>query len=231
MNEIWVDIEGYEGKYKLSSQGQVMSLNYNNTGKPKILKLKVNRYGYNEVKLSKNNKPKDYLIITLMAKHFLNKPAPDMIPIHIGEINDDRIENIAYGYRSEMLHLMYKKGHRKIGKATINKISYNRKQYRKFSDLARDYNIDPKLLHRRISRGWTLNEALEIPRLESNQKLNVRLYEYQNRLYSVKQLSRISGIDKKTIYKRINRGWSIEESVEIPVGIKKERRDKYESNF
>lgn len=221
MKEIFVDIKGFEGKYKLSNTGKVMSMNYNNTGKPRLLKLKVNRYGYNEVKLSKNNKTKNYLLITLVAEHFLHKPAPDMIPIHINEPNDDSVENIAYGYRSEMLHLMYKKGHRKIGKATRNKISYNGKQYKKFSDMARDYKIAPKMLQKRISRGWTLNEALEIPKLENSQKLNVRLYEYQNRLYSVKQLSKISGIDGKTIYKRINRGWNIEEAVEIPTGKKR----------
>ena len=55
MIEEWTDIEGYEGKYKLSNTGKVVSLNYNNTGKPKELKIKVNRYGYNEVTLSKNN--------------------------------------------------------------------------------------------------------------------------------------------------------------------------------
>ena len=230
MEEIWIDIKGYEGKYQLSNKGQVISLNYNNTGKPKVLKLKINRYGYNEVKLSKNNKVKNYLIITLVAEHFLNKPAPDMIPIHLKEVNDDNVENIAYGYKSEMLHLMYKKGHRKIGKPTKNKISYKGKQYKNFSDMARDYDIEPKMLHKRISRGWTLNEALEIPALKNSQKLNVKLYKYQNKLYSVKQLSKMTGINERTIYKRIKRGWNIDEVVEIPLG-KIERKVKNETKF
>ena len=73
MEEKWVDIEGYEGKYQISNTGKVRSMNYNNTGQIRELKQKVNRYGYYEIKLSKNNKCKDFLVGTLVAKHFLNQ--------------------------------------------------------------------------------------------------------------------------------------------------------------
>lgn len=222
MNEIWVDIKGFEGKYQLSNKGQVLSLNFNNTGKPKLLKIRKNHYGFNEVTLSKNNKRKFYLLITLVAEHFLEKPAPDMIPIHIGEIDDDSVENIAYGYRSEMLHLMYKKGHRKVGKPSENIVSYKGKQYSKWSDMARDYNITPKNLEKRTSHGWTLEEALEIPMKREKFRLNKRLYEYNGKLYSVEELSELSGISTKNIYKRLKRKWSVEEAVEIPTGKRKE---------
>lgn len=221
MEEKWVDIKGFEGKYKLSNTGKVISINFNNTGKPKELKIRKNHYGFNEVTLSKNNKRYFYLLITLVAEHFLKKAAPDMIPIHIGEIDNDSVENIAYGYRSEMLHLMYKKGRRKIGNATKNKISYRGKQYRTFSEMARDYGIEPKLLEKRTSKGWTLEEALEIPKERKQHKLNVQLYEYKGKLYSLKELSKLSGISSKTIWKRLNRKWNIDEAVEIPTGKKK----------
>lgn len=224
MEEIWVDIKGYDGKYKLSNKGKVISTNYNNTGKPKELKLKVNRYGYNEVKLSKNNKTKNYLIITLVAEHFLNKPAPDMIPIHLGNSNDDSVENIAYGYRSEMLHLTYKRGKRKIGKPSKNIITYKNKSYRTFTQLSDDYGINIKLLDKRVSRGWTLKEALEIPTKRDKLILNKKLYEYNGKLYSIKALSKISGISEKTLYKRLKRGWNIYESVEIPIGKKRSEK-------
>ena len=201
--------------------GKVESLNYNNTGKPKLLKPKINKHGYNEITLSKNNKRKFYLLITLVAEHFLNKPAPDMIPIHLGDVTDDSVENIAYGYRSEMLHLMYKKRHRKIGKPTRNIISYKNKQYKSFSEMAKDYKIKRKNLDKRIQKGWTLQEALEIPEKRKQNILSVKLYEYQGQLYSVKQLEKISGISKHTLYKRLKNGWSIEEAVEIPTGIRK----------
>ena len=35
--ENWKDIEGYEGIYQVSDRGRVKSLNYNHTGKEKIL--------------------------------------------------------------------------------------------------------------------------------------------------------------------------------------------------
>lgn len=38
MEEKWVDIKGFEGKYRLSSKGKVLSLNFNNTGKLKLSK-------------------------------------------------------------------------------------------------------------------------------------------------------------------------------------------------
>lgn len=217
MEEKWIDIKGFEGKYQLSSKGRVLSLNYNNTHKPRILKPKVNRYGYNEIKLSKNNKTKNYLILTLVAEHFLKKPAADMIPIHLGKINDDSVENISYGYRSEMLHLTYKKGRRK-GKPSENTVSYKGKQYKKISEIVKDYNIDIKNFDKRLKRGWTLEEALEIPIDRKQKILNVKLFKYRDKLYSVKALSELSGIDTKVIYKRLKRGWSVEETVEIPVG-------------
>ena len=218
MKEIWVDIKGFEGKYKLSNTAKVKSINYCNTGKEKLLKITKDHYGHNMVTLSKNNKRKFYLMITLVAEHFLIKPAPDMIPIHIGDIDDDSVENITYGYRSEMLHLMYKKGHRKIGTPSNNIVSYKGKQYSKWADLARDYGLTGKQLDRRINRGWTLQESLEIPVKRKKQILNIRLYEYNGKLYSVEELSKISGISKKNIYKRLKRNWNIYEAVEITIG-------------
>ena len=58
--EVWVDIIGYDGKYQLSNTGKVRSMNYNNTGKIKELKKKLNKSsGCYEVKLSKNNIAKE----------------------------------------------------------------------------------------------------------------------------------------------------------------------------
>ena len=38
MEEIWKDIEGYEGKYQVSNTGEVKSLNYRGSGKTKLLR-------------------------------------------------------------------------------------------------------------------------------------------------------------------------------------------------
>lgn len=217
MEEIWKDIEGYEGKYQVSNTGKVKSLNFNNTGKPQELKQKVNRYGYSEVKLSKNNKTKNYLVGTLVAKHFLEKKNEDLQVMHIGDINNNDISNLKYAYRSEILYKMYKKGRRKIGSPTIYNISYKNKRYKSIGSIAKDYNMTSSQLHKRLEHGWTLNEALSIPMEREQKILNVRLYEYQGKQMSVKQLSQKYGIDQRNIYRRLARGWSIEEAIEIPL--------------
>lgn len=51
MEEIWVDIKGYEGLYQVSNQGRVKSLDYNNTGEVKTLKLNKTGNGYLQVNL------------------------------------------------------------------------------------------------------------------------------------------------------------------------------------
>lgn len=217
MEEVWKDIEGYEEKYQVSDKGNIRSLNYNNTGKPQNLKQKINRYGYNEVKLSKNNKTKNFLVSTLVAKHFIENKNPDKEVMHLNDINDNSVENLKYGYRSEILHQTYKRK-RRLGHPSKNFMSYNGKQYQKYSDLARDYNITPHRIFRRLSDGWSLEEAIGIPIERKEYILHKKLYKYNNRLMSVKQLSKLSGISESAIYKRLNRGWSIEESVEIPLG-------------
>lgn len=216
MEEIWKDIEGYENKYQISDKGNVRSLNFNNTGKPRNLKQKINRYGYNEVKLSKNNKTKNFLVSTLVAQAFINKVNPDKEVMHIGDINDNSVDNLKYGYRSEILHQTYKRGRRKIGKPSKNFISYNSKQYKKYSDLARDYKITPRRLFKRLSKGWSLDEAINIPIDRKEHILHKKLYKYNDKLMSIKQLSDFSGLSSSTISKRLDRGWSLEEAVEIP---------------
>ena len=215
MEEIWKDINGYEGKYQVSDKGNVRSLNFNNTGQPRNLKQKINRYGYNEVKLSKNNKTKNFLVSTLVAQAFLNKVNPDKEVMHISDINDNSVDNLKYGYRSEILHQTYKRK-RRIGKPSNNFMSYNGKQYKKYSDLARDCKITPRRLLKRLSAGWSLDEAINIPFEREERRLHKKLYKYNNKVMSIKQLSDFSGLSESTISKRLDRGWSLEEAIEIP---------------
>ena len=70
MNEVWKDIECYEGKYQVSNLGNVKSLNYNHTGKEKLLKP-INANGYLTVHLSINNNKKKYKIHRLVAEAFI----------------------------------------------------------------------------------------------------------------------------------------------------------------
>lgn len=44
MIEIWKDIKGYNGNYKISNTGKVMSMNYKMTGKPKLMTASKRKY-------------------------------------------------------------------------------------------------------------------------------------------------------------------------------------------
>lgn len=78
INEIWKDIKDYEGLYQISNLGNVKSLNYNHTGKEKLLKPQITKDGYCRVQLSQNNKHKQHSIHRLVAQAFL--PNPDNLP-------------------------------------------------------------------------------------------------------------------------------------------------------
>lgn len=71
MEEVWKDIEGFEGRYQVSNLGNVKSLNYANRGYEQNLVPKVNNCGYLWVELRGNEKPKPMLIHRLVAEAFI----------------------------------------------------------------------------------------------------------------------------------------------------------------
>lgn len=76
--EIWktavYDGEVYEGLYKVSNFGRILSLNYRNTGKPKLRKPVEIGKGYLRVELYKNGESKTCLVHRLVAETFLPNP-------------------------------------------------------------------------------------------------------------------------------------------------------------
>lgn len=92
MEEIWKDIEDYEG-YQVSNFGRVRSLDrYDGRGwwiNGCILKPTMDKKGYLTVGLSKNNQRKTFKVHRLVALHFIpnieNKPEID----HINTIKAD----------------------------------------------------------------------------------------------------------------------------------------------
>ena len=58
MKEVWKDIKGYEGYYKISNKGKVKSLKRKGNWKERILKPQKDMYGYLRVNLTKNGKAK-----------------------------------------------------------------------------------------------------------------------------------------------------------------------------
>ena len=104
-NEIWKDIEGYEGLYQVSNQGRVRSLNYRKTGKTQVLKPGLSGNGYLNVQLVKNNKIKHVLVHRLVALAFI--PNPDNKP-QINHKSEDKtlntVENIEWATAKENIN-------------------------------------------------------------------------------------------------------------------------------
>ena len=78
MLEIWktavYDGIIYEGLYKVSNLGRILSLNYKNTGKAELRKPHEDKDGYLVVGLSKNGETKTCKVHRLVAETFLPNP-------------------------------------------------------------------------------------------------------------------------------------------------------------
>ena len=74
MSKAWKEIKGYEGRYLISSSGDVISLNYGKRGFAKALTWKVNNKGYAWVELRGNGVRDIRLIHRLVAENFLENP-------------------------------------------------------------------------------------------------------------------------------------------------------------
>lgn len=121
IEEFWKDVEGYESYYQISNLGRVKSLDRyikNRYGserlcKGKILNSKINKWGYREISLSKDNIQRTYRINRLVAKAFLDDYSEQLEVNHKDEnkINDNYLnlemmtskENCNYGSRNEKI--------------------------------------------------------------------------------------------------------------------------------
>lgn len=90
MQEIWKDIEGYEGKYQISNFGRVKSLVFRNNKyliyREKILKPNIGKDGYVRIGLrDKNKKTKTYLVHRLVAQAFISDYNNSLVVNHKDE--------------------------------------------------------------------------------------------------------------------------------------------------
>jgi hypothetical protein len=94
----WRSIEGEEGRYAVSENGEVMAMNFAASGLPGILKPNMAR-GYQTVQLSNR---KRYTIHRLVAAAFIG-PRPNGMQInHINGVKtDNRVLNLEYCTPSE----------------------------------------------------------------------------------------------------------------------------------
>lgn len=72
--EIWKDIEGFEGLYQVSNKGNVKSLHWYGGNQVRLLALIDDHKGYRKVTLANNGHQRMYLVHRLVAKAFIPNP-------------------------------------------------------------------------------------------------------------------------------------------------------------
>lgn len=95
MNEIWKDIEGYNGLYQISNLGRVKSLGRRGKGcslEDRILKPMINKDGYHLVNLKDiNHVAKWFTVHRLVALHFIPNPNDYKEINHKDEVKSNNI--------------------------------------------------------------------------------------------------------------------------------------------
>ena len=76
-HEVWRDVVGYEGLYKVSNFGRVKS--FHNNSLPQLIRINPNKSGYATVALSKNGEMKSRGVHILVAEAFI--PNPKNLPV------------------------------------------------------------------------------------------------------------------------------------------------------
>jgi hypothetical protein len=111
MEEIWKDIEGYEGVYQVSNLGRVKSLKYGIKSRIKILSGAISSNGYFYVALYKNKKIVKISIHRLVAITFINNPEQKEQVNHIdGNKTNNFYNNLEWATRSENMKHAFKTG-------------------------------------------------------------------------------------------------------------------------
>lgn len=101
MEEIWKDIDGYEGLYQVSNMGRVKSLGRYKIARNNsisfmseiIKKTQISKKGYITVTLNNNKQRKTFKVHRLVAQAFLDNP--DNLP-QINHKDEDKTNNVIW---------------------------------------------------------------------------------------------------------------------------------------
>lgn len=147
--EIWKDIEGYEGLYQVSNYGRVKRMFIKGAKKETILKLAKNKTGYIRVCLSKNSKKSNKHIHRLVAEAFI--PNPNNLPQinHKDENpNNNYVDNLEwcngkyntnYGTRNKRISTKLSKRIKPINKITFEEFK-NMNPKERFEATIKEYD-------------------------------------------------------------------------------------------
>ena len=165
INEIWKPIKGYENKYEISNLGNVKSI-YLINRQAKIKREKILKQhivcGYFKIRLSRDNKTKNYLVHRLVAETFIDNPENKLQVNHKdGNKLNNNVDNLEWATRSENVNHAWLNGLHEKTRATVrenmkkatNTLKKKIEQYDlennyirswdSISDASRSYNISP----------------------------------------------------------------------------------------
>ncbi len=167
MKEIWKDIPSYEGKYQVSNMGRVRSLDRYVRGvchySGKEFKRKIKGRILKPGQFCKNGHLSVVLghgevgspVHQLVMRTFVGEPAENMEVLHInGNPQDNRLENLRYGTRTEnILDVYYQGGRwRKLSIEDVQQIRFGLWCGIKGTELALMYGVSPQIISK-IKRG------------------------------------------------------------------------------
>lgn len=109
MNEIWKDIEGFEGLYQVSNKGRVKSFH---GSKELIRKPLTNKKGYKSLALTRKPAIRiNYTIHRLVAEYFIPNPENKREVNHKdGNPSNNNVENLEWATSSENTMHSYENG-------------------------------------------------------------------------------------------------------------------------
>ena len=147
MEEIWKDIEGYEGLYKVSNLGKVLNLSNN-----KIIKLHDNGCGYLNVSL----KGKTCYIHRLVAQAFIPNPENKPTVNHIDKNkNNNTVDNLEWAtYSEQEQHKLNFDGYIQKGKSI--KVIFNDstiKEYPSVANCAKELGVSRDIIYDFVTKG------------------------------------------------------------------------------
>lgn len=166
--EQWKDIDGYEGIYKISNFGNVLSVKNN-----KLRAIHLDKDGYCRVMLCKNGRKKSSIVHRLVANAFIpnleNKP---QVNHKNGIKTDNRLENLEWVTNSENMKHAFLTGLKKY----TNECREAHKKFRKLTDEQVE-----KIRYFRKAFGWgphRLSKVMGIPASSLNGILYYDCYKF-----------------------------------------------------
>ena len=163
-HEFWRDIDGYEGLYKVSNYGRIVSLFYNKT---LLRKTTVNKYGYERIILTKAGERRTFSVHILVARAFVPNPDDKPEVNHIdGDKLNNHVNNLVWATKCENQQHAWRIGLKKSlhgttnpkSKLTAEQVRYIRKNYiprhSEFGGraLAKKFGVHATTIHEVITR-------------------------------------------------------------------------------